>query len=62
MSKNARVLAGGTFKTVQTVASQTEMVKVKEEDKTITCKYCGLENDKDNAKCEYCGGPLYRNK
>ena len=37
-------------------------VKVKEEDKTITCKYCGLENDRNNAKCEHCGGPLYRNK
>lgn len=47
---------------VQTVTEKIEQVKVNEEDKTITCKYCGLENDKGNAKCEYCGGPLYRGK
>lgn len=29
---------------------------------TITCKYCKLENDPDNAKCEHCGAPLIRNK
>ncbi len=60
LSKNARVLAESTLATVQTIAPQTEIVKVKEEDKTITCKYCGLENDRNNAKCEHCGGPLFR--
>lgn len=60
VGKNAK--AEVVMKTVQTVAPQTEIVKVKEEDKTITCKYCGLENDRNNAKCEHCGGPLYRNK
>lgn len=60
--KNAKVDVQDTLKATETITSQTEVIKVKEEDKTITCQYCGLENSKDNAKCEHCGGPLYRNK
>ena len=62
ISKNSRVEVEDTVRNVQTFTEKVEMIKVKEEDKTITCKYCGLENDKGNAKCEYCGGPLYRKK
>lgn len=29
---------------------------------TITCEYCRLENDNENAKCEHCGAPLIRKK
>ena len=59
VSKSAKV---EVEESVQTVTEKIEQVIVKEEDKTITCKYCGLENDRNNAKCEHCGGPLYRGK
>ena len=58
-SKSAKV---EVEESVQTITEKIEQVIVKEEDKTVTCKYCGLENDRSNAKCEYCGGPLYRGK
>lgn len=58
-SKSAKV---EVEESVQTITEKIEQVIVKEEDKTVTCKYCGLENNKENAKCEYCGGPLYKNK
>ena len=44
---------------------ETEKTEKKVEEpqiQTITCKYCGLENDKNNAKCEHCGAPLIRRK
>ena len=59
VSKSAKV---EVEESVQTITEKIEQVIVKEEDKTVTCKYCGLENNKENAKCEYCGGPLYKNK
>ena len=59
VSKSAKV---EVEESVQTITEKIEQVIVKEEDKTVTCKYCGLENNKENAKCEYCGGPLYRGK
>lgn len=26
----------------------------------VSCKYCGLDNNINNAKCEYCGAPLIK--
>lgn len=59
ISKSAKV---EVEESVQTITEKIEQVIVKEEDKTVTCKYCGLENNKENAKCAYCGGPLYKDK
>ena len=46
----------------KSVTTQSEKIEIKKEEKTVTCSYCGLENISSNAKCEYCGGPLYKRK
>ena len=33
-----------------------------EEIETITCRYCGIDNDSKNPKCEYCGAPLIKKR
>ncbi len=61
IGKSAKIhMAHQTFETVSDMVSKAELLRVDEQKKTITCSYCGLENDADNAKCEHCGGPLYR--
>lgn len=39
---------------------QKEVERV--EHNSITCRYCGIENEVTSAKCEYCGAPLIRKK
>lgn len=42
--------------------SQKPVEVAQQEPETITCKYCGLENDNSNVKCEHCGAPLIRKR
>lgn len=43
------------------VQKSFETVDVQPESKYVICKYCGVQNEKTNAKCENCGAPLIRN-
>ena len=53
---------GEILKEEKSTTLQPEKTENKKEEKTVTCSYCGLENIRSNAKCEHCGGPLYKRK
>ncbi len=44
------------------VDNEPQKQETMQEQTTITCKYCGLENNNSNAKCEHCGAPIIRKK
>lgn len=43
------------------VQKSADEINVQPESKYVTCKYCGIQNEKTNAKCENCGAPLIKN-
>lgn len=45
----------------KTTQAPIEPVTTQPESKYVTCKYCGIQNDRSNAKCENCGAPLNKN-
>lgn len=46
---------------ISSVQKNLDEENVQIESKYVTCKYCGIQNEKTKAKCENCGAPLNRN-